>query len=74
MKFVFRPLQTLRQGKSTVMGTRPHAPTMRPPSRSSARGRRCARCCDQSNVIWYDETGSAPIPPFSETGALKRLR
>jgi hypothetical protein len=29
---------------------------------------------DQSNVIWYDETGSAPIPPFSETGALKRLR
>jgi hypothetical protein len=29
---------------------------------------------DQNDVIWYDETGAAPKPPFSETAALKRLR
>ena len=29
---------------------------------------------DQNNVIWYDATGSAPKPPFSETDTLKRLR
>lgn len=29
---------------------------------------------DQNDVIWYDVTGAAPKPPFSETAALKRLR
>ncbi len=29
---------------------------------------------DQNNVIWYDATGSAPKPPFSETAVLKPLR
>jgi hypothetical protein len=29
---------------------------------------------DQNNVIWYEATGSAPKPPFSETDTLKQLR
>ena len=29
---------------------------------------------DQTNVIWYDATGAAPKPPFSETSVLKPLR
>jgi hypothetical protein len=29
---------------------------------------------DQNGAIWYDATGEAPKPPFSETTALKRLR
>jgi hypothetical protein len=29
---------------------------------------------DQNDIIWYDATGAAPKPPFSETAALKRLQ
>jgi hypothetical protein len=29
---------------------------------------------DQNNTIWYDTTGAAPKPPFSETAVLKPLR
>ena len=29
---------------------------------------------DQNDVIWYDATGAAPKPPFTETLALKRLQ
>jgi hypothetical protein len=29
---------------------------------------------DQNGVLWYDATGAAPKPPFSETAALKRLQ
>jgi len=37
-------------------------------------GRDVTFAVDQNDVIWYDATGAAPEPPFSETSALKRLQ
>jgi hypothetical protein len=43
------------------------------PVRSTERALR-AFAVDQNAVIWYDETGIAPTPPFHETTTVKRLR
>ena len=35
---------------------------------------RRAFAVDQNNVIWYDSSGAAPKPPFSDSSAYKRLQ
>jgi type II secretory pathway pseudopilin PulG len=57
------------QGNTTAPGYYATAVPLQP-TRAATR----ALGVDQNGVIWYDVTGAAPKPPFSETTTLKPFR